>query len=757
MKSGKRSFRRSPIAAAMLMLSPLPMSALAQYQGEGQGEEASPTESRPSADKSGAPPPPGSGDLSKDASLPEVKVTGSGIVPDDYNSGVSSAGAKIPTALRDIPQPVTVVNRALMDAQGAASLQDAVRYVPDITFAAAEGGTIGNNITLRGFSARTDIYLDGFRDRGQYYRDTFFLDSLEVLEGPSSMLFGRGSTGGVINQVSKQPSARAHDQLSATLGTSDYYRTTGDFDHPLSPVTNLRLATMAQSVHSTRDVMHNEDFGAAPSLAVKLAPKTDFTLIGLLEHNHDMPDYGLPPVNGRPAAVSRDTFYGLTDDHTTQDVAILGGRLSSELMPGLKVRNQIQYSRYIVGARETAAANVGTVSGGAYTALTTSTVGNLTTLPQGQLFVQLGSHDRRIRDTSADDQTDFIANFRTGAVAHTLLVGAEMGHDTYTNQGLARSNLPVFSLVDPIYEATPANVTSTVGNLSEAAANGEAGYLNDTASIGQHWKVVGGLRWDRFKAQLSNSLPTATTPPSARQTVYYDSVRGGIIYQPTSAQSYYISYGTSFDPSLEYLSVTAGQQALPPVKNRSYEVGAKWDLMGGALSVTSALFQIRQMNARSQVDTGVYELVGTERVNGAEVTASGKITPQWQIFGGYTYLDPKIVSASALDGTQGKTLLNTPRNDGTLWTAYAVTPRWNAGTGLVWLSSRYANNTNTVAVPGYVRWDAMLAYHLPRYELRLNLLNITNRRYFDSLIQSDAGRSIPGASRTALVTLTANL
>ncbi|MFI4982993.1 MAG: TonB-dependent receptor, partial [Nevskiales bacterium] len=234
---------------------------------------------------------------------------------------------------------------------------------------------------------------------------------------------------------------------------------------------------------------------------------------------------------------------------------------------------------------------------------------------------------------------------------------------------------------------------------------------------------------------------------------YYDSVRSGLLYQPTTTQSYYVSYGTSFDPSLEYLTATAGQQNLPPVENHSYEVGAKWDLLGGGLSVTSALFQIKQENARAQTSTGVYELVGTERVNGAEVTFTGHLTPKWQVFGGYTYLDPKIVSAAALDGTQGKTLSNTPRDNATLWTSYSVTPSWDTGTGLVYVSPRFATNTDTVQVPSYIRWDGMVAYHQPKYEIRLNLLNITNEHYFDSLIQSDAGRSVPGASRTALVSV----
>lgn len=216
----------------------------------------------------------------------------------DYHSTIGPLSGTPP---QDVPQSVTVVDQQLMQAQGATNFQQALSYVPGITFAAAEGGAIGNNINLRGFSARTDVYLDGFRDRGQYYRDTFSLDAIEVLKGPSSMLFGRGSTGGAVNQVGKLPSWTPHDVLQATLGSNDQRRLVGDFNHPVNDAVAFRLPVMAQSLHSSRDVMHNRDYGVAPSLRIRADAKTDITLTSLFEHNHDMADYGLPPLNGEPA------------------------------------------------------------------------------------------------------------------------------------------------------------------------------------------------------------------------------------------------------------------------------------------------------------------------------------------------------------------------------------------------------------------------------------------------------------------------
>ncbi len=192
-------FPLSPLAAAVLQLSN-------RTRASRVGREGAPTPSRSTLASLGAAmltgatfaPCSASAQVTAE-SLPEVVVNGER--NDGYNTGVSSIGGGVPTPIRDIPQSVTVINSALMQAQGATSLADALRNVPGITMGAAEGGSIGNNFNLRGFSARTDLYLDGMRDRGQYYRDVFSLDAVEVLQGPSSMLFGRGSTGGVINQV----------------------------------------------------------------------------------------------------------------------------------------------------------------------------------------------------------------------------------------------------------------------------------------------------------------------------------------------------------------------------------------------------------------------------------------------------------------------------------------------------------------------------------------------------------------------------
>ncbi|WP_180725135.1 TonB-dependent receptor [Paraburkholderia largidicola] len=738
--------RTTPLAAAVMAVfaTPLYAQTTAPATPAVQVAQAA-TFASPASQPSASQP-------SESNTLPAVKVTGQVDNATDFQPDTSSVGAKVPTALRDIPQAVTVIPKAVLQSQAASSFSDALRNVPGITIGAAEGGQIGNNINLRGFSARTDIYLDGFRDRGQYYRDTFNLESIDVLYGPSSLYFGRGSTGGVINQVSKEPQLKKRADVSVQAGTHDRYRTTVDLDTPITDTSAFRINAFGQSLGSSRDVMKNKDYGVAPEVKFGIGTPTEITLSALIQHNRDQPDYGVPPLNGHPAPVNRGTFYGYTDDRTIQDVQTFSARIKHRFNDDVTVRNQTQFSHYSTDARATNAAAVLTGPLSTSTALAN---GNFTNIDPSKLFVKLQGKDRNINDHSVYNSTDVEWKFNTGPVKHDLLAGVDLSHETYSNQtftatspGMTSNTIGVVPLIDPPYTPRPANVKEVATNLAESSANGVGLYLNDTISLGEHWKVVGGVRWDRYEASIKNSI---NLPGYATQTNFFTSVRGGIIYQPADWQSYYVSYGTSFDPSLEALTLTNGQQNLPPEHNKSYEVGAKLDLLGGGLSVTQSLFNIEKTNARTANPDGSYTLDGDIRVRGYQLGLAGHITDKWQVFGGYTYMDGVILQA--FDGTQGKTPANTPRNTLTLWTTYAFTPHWEIGGGPTYMSSRYAANNNLVQVGGYTRWDAMAAYHAKRYDVQINVLNLTDKNYYDALIPSDGGRAVPGYGRTFLATL----
>ncbi len=701
------------------------------------------------------------GPAQQPGTLPTVNVSDTQDSTNDYQPSVSNVGAKTPQALRDIPQSINVVDKTLMQAQGATSLPDALRNVPGITIGGAEGGQIGNNINLRGFTARTDIYLDGFRDRGQYYRDLFDLEQVEVLQGPSSMLFGRGSTGGVINQETKQAKLTNALEVSGTVGSDGRVRTTFDDNTRLSDDSAVRVNVFAQDLQTTRDMLQNKDFGIAPTLRLGIGGPTEITLSALLQHNNDMPDYGVQSLNGHPVTPSQDTVYGLTSDSTVQDIAMLNGVVKHAINNQWTLRNQTQFNRYTTDAQETAPQSLSTLpsAAGAFNPITPAFAG----VSPATLWVRMQSHDRDITDTSFDNQTDLIGKFATGSIKHELILGAEFGHDTYQNQSISRTGagmasgyVDYVSLENPSH-ATPATVTTTYGNLANSSADSIGVYGNDTISFTDQWKFVTGLRWDKFNAEINNSI---SLPLNAVQDTSFTSVREGLLYQPTEEQSYYFSYGTSFDPLLEQMTLTSGTQGLPPTKTRSYEAGAKWDFLNDKLSVNFAAFNEKQDNVYS-VSNGEYAAAGNWLIKGFTLGAVGHLTDTLQISSGYMHLDAHVFGTT--DGTNGSTPGNTPRNTFNLWATYAPVKTWEIGGGAFYVSQRYVadsgisatlpqGNIDRVSVPGYVRLDATVAYHQPKYDIRLNILNLTDKSYYDALIQSDGGRSVPGIGRTALLT-----
>ncbi len=748
--------RRLPVKTAMVGILVAPVAALAQQTPASAPPAPTPTPDAKPADPNAAP-----------ATLAPVTVTGTRPSEDfaKPNSALDRVGD-----LRDTPQSVTVITKALMQSQGSTSLQSAISRVPGITVGAAEGGTIGNNINLNGFSARTDLYLDGMRDPGQYYRDTFALDEIEVLMGPSSMLFGRGSTGGVINQVFKKPSLTPKEEYSASITTNGLKRGTIDVDKPIDDQSAYRVAAMfQQGAASTRHQTDLLDFGVAPSYKFGIGTPTEVTLYALFQHNHDQVDYGVPPINFFPAQVNRNNAYGMSDDRTEQDIMFVGARVQHKFNDDLTLRNQTQINYVNTNARETAPQGVGFINAaGVYTPITTQT-----NLPTSQLYVRQQSHDRNIFQWTVTNQTELTAKFDTGPIKHSVLTGIDLGYESYYNQNYARNGscngvtlaaanatsgyVACTSLNDPSGIGSPGTSPQIPTNLSTAQARSFGGYLNDTITIIPEVKLVGGLRYDVYYAEIGNTINNQNTAGNstlayANQTNTFTSVRGGPIFQPDKVQTYYASYSTSFNPSLEQLVTTTGtSQPLPPTTNEAFEIGAKYDFLGGNLQVTGAAFQITQNNARSQNSDGTFSATGTVRVKGVRAGITGRITDEWQVWGGYTYLDARILSGIGAN-TTGMVPLNTPRDAATLWSTYTFAKTYEIGGGVTYTGMRYANNTDSTVVPELWRFDATAAYKQPTYDVRLNVFNLFNQYGYDQAMASDGGRTVPVTGLTAMLT-----
>ena len=690
-------------------------------------------------------------------------VTITGVRPSDDFAPPPVSIPRVGGDVRDIPQSVVVINKALMQSQGATSFQSAIRNVPGLTLGAAEGGTIGNNINLNGFSARTDIYLDGMRDRGQYYRDIFALEQIEILMGPSSMLFGRGSTGGVINQVMKKPSLQKAIELSTSVTSNGLTRFTADVNQPIDNEAAARVNMMFQrGKASTRDLTDVLDFGIAPAVKLGIGTPTEITLSALLQHNHDNVDYGYPNYNGYLLSAGRNTNFGYADDYTDSNQVMLNATIDHKFNKDLVLRNQSQFNWVNTNVRQTSGAFVGVFN--AARAFVQTPFGPN---DPGNLSVRQISRDRIIDDFTVTNQTELTARFDTGPLSHNLLLGFEIDYDSYRNQTYSRrgSCNGILQAVGQV-GCTPGNFTTgfyntlpeALGNLATGQAYDFAPYINDTIQIGPYVKLVGGLRFDNYWAAIGNSINLANTAgntatPYMQQYVNFLSVRAGAMFQPDKVQSYYVSYSTSFNPSLEQLvSTTGSREPLPPENNEAFEIGAKYDFYNGNLSVTGALFQITKNNARTANADGTFSAQGQVRVQGLRAGIAGKVMDNWEVWGGYTLLNARITNGTAVN-TTGMIPLNTPTNSFTLWSTYLIDKKWEIGGGPTYQGLRYANNTNTVIVPDFIRFDATAAYKMEKYDIRLNLFNLTNVYYIEQVMASDGGRGVPGSGLTAMLTL----
>ena len=340
-----------------------------------------------------------------------VTVTGRQPVP--------IASPKFTEPLHATPQSIVVPSEVIGD-QGATTLRDAVRNVAGLSLAAGEGGAQGDNLTIRGFSARNDIFIDGMRDVGSYYRDPFNQEQVQVLKGPSSVAFGRGTTGGVLNQATKTPTRESFVHGAATLGTDDTKRITLDVNQPIAALGDtaaVRVNVMATDAGvAGRDVAHNRRYGIAPSLAVGLGAQTRAAFTLFHQAENDVPDYGIPWRFDQPAPVARGSYYGFADTNVLETRAdIAGAKIEHQFRSNATATNQVRYANYrrhaqITEAKLPAGVSVGT--------------------PLAALTVDRNQIAVDSTETFLQNQLDVTTRLATGPLRHTLVVGVELSRET---------------------------------------------------------------------------------------------------------------------------------------------------------------------------------------------------------------------------------------------------------------------------------------------------------------------------------------
>jgi catecholate siderophore receptor len=696
-----------------------------------------------------------------------TQVTVTGILSDDYHRTVSD-NPKYPERLVDTPQTVTVIPESLIKDQNASTLQQALQNVPGITFTAGEGGTLpGDNFNIRGFNARDNIYVDGFRDTGVYNRDPFNLEQIEVVEGPASVYSGYGSTGGSVNLISKLPTSKPSFEADFGVGTNNYYRLTGDLNEPLPipiPGSAFRVDAVYQySEFADLDRIYNSHWGANPSLSLGLGTNTVLTLSYFFLEEQDLPTFGLPTINATAVAanpglashlnqvapVDYSNFYGLVNrDYMNATTHIGTVTLQHTFDNGIRLLNTWRYGQTYTDEITTPPR----FDTGLNYYPSGELAGNFTAnnYPAGEMTREL--RGRRQFDSILGDQLQLFSNFDTGKLHHDLVLDFEVSQqieNTRTASGL--------NVLTPLYDPNPLDpypFPVAWGGVTRTRLNDYAAAIFDSIKLGRYWLLSGGLRYDHLDAVSQNPATTTASAYTARQSNDLLSWRAAITFKPAENGSIYFGYGTSYDPSIEGTTgnsstpagLTSSTANLSPERDEAYEIGTKWEFMKGKLALTSDVFRTYMENARISDPTlpsgsGVSVLDGKIRVQGFEVGAQGSITEAWKIFGGYTILSSRFLSGPS----EGHQLPYTPNQSLSVWTTYQLPFHLTIGTGILYADKQFGSTANTTSVPGYWTQQAMVSYRVDQHlSFQLNIFNLWDRHYIATY---GNGGAIPGAGR----------
>jgi catecholate siderophore receptor len=710
---------------------------------------------------------------------------------------------KFTQPLIDTPQSISVVPQFVMQDQGVSTLRDALRNVPGISLAAGEAGAQGDNLTIRGFTARNDIFLDGIRDFGSYYRDSFNYEQVEALEGPAGIQFGRGSTGGVINQESKAPQVNNFVHVDSQFGTDLTRRITADVNTPIADQLGgaaFRLNIMGQEGGvAGRDAAEIRRFGLAPSLSIGMDTKTRATMNYVHLSEDDTPDYGLPWLFNKLAPADRHSYFGFRDENylkTSDDILTL--KVEHEFSPNLNLHTIARAANYPRQAQITepqicSNASLSVPVGGVVASLPTLAYNSTITCPYtpdtpASAITQVNRNQIQVKSVEGDlwDQTEVISHFKTWKMRHDLVAGAEGGQEisnpirySYTINKI--NTVPDTTLLDP-NEAQPFGGTGYITSIVHTKSKSVGLYFVDTVKLSKLFEITGGVRWDRFDTDYNLAAPTppaggtvtAAVAPISRLDEQ-PSYRAALVFKPSTNGSLYFDYGTSFNPDAESLSLSVGlvNGNVKPEENQTYEGGVKWSFLNERLMMEGAVFRTEKDNAHETDPTNSNNIVaaGNQLVKGVQVSVVGRLPEGMDIVAGYAYLNSSVIFSQFFPTAVGYPLANVPRQTFNLFVTHHLPWGLNGGLGSNYVGSRSASSTvpyvptgfeanpngpgyvvtsvATKQVPGYWVFNAMLKHPLTeRIEFQANVNNLLNRYYIDLPHPSHL---VPGAGASALL------
>jgi catecholate siderophore receptor len=646
-------------------------------------------------------------------------VTEEIIVPGRQFGPEQVSGLKTGTPPINVPQSLSIVSREQIQEQAFQDIGDVLRFTPGAAVGQGEGHR--DQVTIRGQNTTADFFINGLRDDVQYFRPFYNLERIEILRGANALVFGRGGGGGVINRVTKSPDLERSfiagnagaDTFGAYLGAIDTNVTVGERSA-------FRLNAYYESLQNHRDFFDGERYAVNPTFATAFGPNTTLELSYEYVKDDRVVDRGVPSVNGSPLRGFDNTFFGDPQaNRTGLDAHIVRGRVDHRFTRALSFNTTVQYADYDkfyqnlfpVGADDVAA--------------TVTLDGYADATERQNLIVQ----------------SNLVAEFTTGLLAHTVLFGAEYGDQRTANArndvlfDSTGSDRVTFPFTDPL--VIPAFSFPDFSRDRSSDVRFTSLFVQDELDIGEHFILVGGLRYDRFDIDVFDRI-AADVPDDGNNGLLGRvdeeiSPRLGLIYKPRDNVSLYTSYSRSFLPRSgdQFLSLTPSSEALEPESFENYEVGVKWDPRP-ELSVTAAVFRLDRESGTTvdPNDPGNTLLIGT-RTQGVEVQLVGQVLPRWSVNAGYSFLDGDERGRVVDGAVANRTLAQVPEHMFSIWNRVEASDKLSFGLGASYQADQFASISNAVTLPEYVRIDAAVNYRLrDNLQLQLNVENLFDTDYF---------------------------
>lgn len=677
-----------------------------------------------------------------------------------------SANSRITEPLVNTPRTVTAIPKEVLEDKGATSVRELVRTTPGLTLGTGEGGNaFGDRVFIRGFDARNDMYINGIRESGVSMRETFMTEQVEVIKGPSGTIGGRGSAGGAINIVTKQPAATNFTHFNTTLGTDFTRRQTMDLNYNVNKDLSIRANGLFQMANvAGRNHVSDNRYGGSFAGAWKPSEHFRATIDYYGVYMDQMPDWGVPfdARTRRPfteSGVNRNRFYGVTSrDFQRNSQHMLTQRLEWIVSPNLTFTNKARFSHTIT---DYVAAKAGTP--------------NLSN-PDPRLWTVNATPASRYQvNQTLANQTEMTAKFETGGLKHTLVAGLEaqnehVSQDSYSGLTVECNPTCTTGLLTSLWNPT-GHLVSIAGS---PVRNGRPTITKvDTLSA----FVLDTINWnDKLYLSLggrADNYSVTRTPFTGAQLSRTDLMfnwNTGITYKVLPNASVYAAYATSTNPvgseldggADDYGGLTAANQVFRPERNTSLEIGTKWELFDKKLLLTASAFQTTKNNARETVG-GILRDSAAYQVRGIEFGVTGNITERLSVFGGVVLMESKVtktanVGSATTESVLGKPLANIAHQSINLLAKYKVTDKFTVGGQASWKGEilggtlgavRYLPGTVNVGgvnvatpagynkLPGGWRIDVMAEYEIDKtFSIKAQVLNVFDKVLYDAFYRS---------------------